>query len=130
MKHIKLPHSVITKVSALLPMKYKVRELAGELEIPESTLRDWLKKRAPHERDSRNHILIDGPDFARWVQENRKRKKSGRKLKDSEAYCLSCKRAVELIDPITIPKEGKLIHVKGQCPQCGNVIFRGGRREG
>ena len=67
MKNIKFPHSVIAKTPYILPMKYKVSELAEELRIPDRTLRDWLKRGAPHERDSRNHIYIVGPDFAAWV---------------------------------------------------------------
>jgi hypothetical protein len=107
-------------------MKYKVREICQELDIPDSTLRTWLSQGAPYERDSRNHIWITGTEFAAWVEANRKRKASGRKLKDYEAYCLSCRQPVELIDPVTIPNQGKLVHYKGTCPHCSNTIFRGG----
>jgi Tfp pilus assembly protein PilV len=38
----KIPHLVIVKAPGLLPMQYTAQELAEELSISESTLRDWL----------------------------------------------------------------------------------------
>ena len=123
---IKIPHTVIVHSPGILPMLYKVRELAEELDIPERTLRDWLKNGAPHERDGRNRIWINGVEFAQWVQTNRK-KKNNRKLNDDEAYCLCCNKAVRLEDPHVHHIKGKLIHIKGKCKHCGNTINRGGR---
>jgi hypothetical protein len=40
--HVSLPHTVIVRAPGLLPMLYRPAELADDLEIPESTLRDWL----------------------------------------------------------------------------------------
>lgn len=124
---IKLPHQVIVKAPGLLPMYYTVRELARELDMPERTLRDWLARGAPHSRDNRQHIWIDGQEFAGWVEKQRLKKKRV-KLADDEAYCLRCNFGVKLVDPKTIPIRGKLIHIRGICPNCGCVIQRGGRR--
>lgn len=125
--NIKIPHSVIVRAPGILPMLYMVRELAEELDISERTLRDWLKNGAPHERDSRKRIWINGVEFAQWVQANRK-KKNKRKLNDDEAYCLRCNKAVRLEDPQVHHIKGKLIHIKGTCKHCGHTINRGGRR--
>jgi len=123
---IKFPHGVIVRAPSLLPMLYKVREIANELQMPERTLRDWLKKGAPHERNSNGQIWINGDNFSKWVDENRTKTRRV-KLKDGEAHCLSCKENVELCDPHTRHIKGKLIHIKGKCPKCNCVINRGGR---
>jgi len=124
----KLPHSVIVKAPGLLPMLYKVSEIAEELDIPDRTLRDWLNRGAPHQRDNRNHIWINGEKFSRWVQSQRK-KKRGRRLNDNEAYCFRCNKAVQLISPEIRHIKGKLILIKGTCAHCGCTINRGGRRD-
>lgn len=121
-----LPHTAIVKASGLLPMLYKVSEIADELQIPERTLRDWLSTDAPHQRDERNNLWVNGHLFAKWVQSKRKQKKPAR-LTDKQAYCLRCKQVVELTKSQIVPMQGKLINIKGTCPQCGCVINRGGR---
>jgi len=122
----KLPHLVIVRAPGLLPMLYTLAELGEELNLPESTLRDWLSAGAPHTRDARQHIWINGTDFAAWVRQQRK-PKAERKLTDEEAYCLRCKTVVKLLHPKTQLVKGKLIHIRGQCPGCGHTIIRGGR---
>lgn len=123
---MKLPHIVIVKSPGLLPMLYTVREISAELNIPESTLRDWLEAGAPHQRDRRQHIWINGVVFNQWVQEQRKSKRE-HKLLDHQAFCLRCKTVVELNAPERKAIKGKLVHIKGVCPQCGCVINRGAR---
>jgi excisionase family DNA binding protein len=61
-----IPHSVIVRAPGLLPMLYKVRELAQELETSRRTIRRWARRGMPHERDGRNHIWINGEEFAQW----------------------------------------------------------------
>ncbi len=121
---MKMPHHVIVKAPGLLPMLYKVSELAGELGLPERTLRDWLDAGAPHQRDPLNHIWINGRAFKQWIQEQRKPKRTV-KLLDHQAYCLRCNKAVELQSPERHLIKGKLVNIKGTCPQCGCSINRG-----
>ncbi len=125
-RRIKLPHKVIVKAPGLLPMKYKVSELRKELNIPDRTLRGWLVKGVPHQRDNRNHIWIIGTEFAMWVEKQKKPKRE-RKLKDNEAYCFKCKKPVKLLNAKHIHIKGKLINIKGNCLECGTTINRGGR---
>jgi hypothetical protein len=122
---MKLPHHVIVKAPGLLPMLYKASELADEIQIPERTLRDWLEAGAPYQRDSSNRIWVNGKDFKQWVQEKRKSKRTF-KLLDNQAYCLHCNTAVELLNPERHAIKGKLVNIKGACPQCGCTINRGG----
>ena len=122
--HIKLPHIVIVKSTGLLPMFYTVRELAEEIAIPERTLRDWLSHGAPHTRDRLRHIWIEGRAFAGWVQSLRKKSNCTR-LKKDEGYCMSCKRAVVMLNPVRYPSASRLIYIHGACPVCNGKVTRG-----
>ena len=123
---IKLPHCVIVKSPGLLPMLYKVSELAADLHVPDRTLRDWLEMGAPCIKDGSNHIWINGREFADWVTSHRKPKRE-RRLTDTQAYCLRCNQVVEMVGPEVLPLKGKLVNIRGTCPNCGCVINRGNR---
>ena len=124
----KLPHNVIIKAPGLLPMLYTPREICEELDIAESTLRDWLQIDVPHQRDNRNRIWISGEEFARWVNNQRKPKVTN-KLKEDEAYCLRCNQVSKLLSPQIQPIKGNLVLIKGTCANCGAVINRGAHRD-
>lgn len=125
-KGIHVPHSVIVKSPGLLPMLYRVMELAQEFNIPERTLRDWLASGAPYSRDSKNRIWVNGTEFAAWVANQRKPKKAS-KLTDHQGFCFRCNQIVEIANPETVFIRGKLTNTRGSCPVCGCVINRGGR---
>ena len=124
----KLPHNVIIKAPGLLPMLYTPREICEELDIAESTLRDWLQIDVPHQRDNRNRIWINGEEFARWVNNQRKPKVTN-KLNEDEAYCLRCNQVSKLLFPQIQPIKGNLVLIKGTCANCGAVINRGAHRD-
>ena len=107
-------------------MLYTVSEIASTLGVPERTLRDWLEAGAPHDRDPHSRIWVHGRKFAGWIAEMRDHAK-GRKLKDDEAYCMRCGRPVQMTDVSTKAMQGKLIVIRGKCPNCGCTINRGGR---
>ena len=121
----KLPHSVIVCAPGLLPMLYTLTELGDELEISVRTLREWLDRGLPHERDTRGYIWIDGRRFAAWVQVIQQVRLE-RKLKEGQAYCVNCRRPVELKDPTSV-RHGKQTLLSGICPDCGRSIHRGSR---
>ena len=125
-KRICLPHSVIVKAPGLLPMLYKVSELAVELHLPERTLRDWLENGAPHKRNQHGQIWVHGPEFSNWVAGMHK-PKTEKKMTDHQAYCFRCKQIVEIQNASSRLIKGKLLMTKGICPQCGCTINRGGR---
>jgi hypothetical protein len=124
----KLPHNVIIKAPGLLPMLYTPREICEELDIAESTLRDWLQIDVPHQRDNRNRIWINGEEFAKWVNNQRKPKVTN-KLNEDEAYCLRCNQVSKLLSPQIQPIKGNLVLIKGTCANCGAVINRGAHRD-
>jgi len=53
--------------------------------------------------------------------------KKPRKLRDDEAFCMRCNRVVQMTEISTKPMQGKLILIRGKCPNCGCTINRGGR---
>jgi predicted RNA-binding Zn-ribbon protein involved in translation (DUF1610 family) len=125
-QRIGLPHSVIVRAPGLLPMLYTVAELAAAIGIADRTLRDWLAHGAPHLRDAKGRVWVNGREFAAWVERMRKPARK-RKLQDGQAYCVSCRKAVKLLNPETHHVRGKLTNTKGICPECGHTINRGGR---
>ena len=127
-RRTKLPHKVIIKAPGLLPMLYTPREICEELGIAESTLRDWLQIDLPHQRDNRNRIWINGEEFARWVN-NQRKPKAAKKLTEDEAYCLRCNQVSKLLFPQIQPIKGNLVLIKGTCANCGAVINRGAHRD-
>lgn len=122
---INIPHAALVKAPGLLPMLYTASELAEDIGLPERTLRDWLAAGAPYHRDDNNRIWIDGKAFTQWLFDQRKNKPKT-KVPDGHALCLKCNSIVEIVNPTIRPSKGKLIYIKGTCPECGSVINRGG----
>ena len=119
----RLPHSVIVRAPGLLPMLYKPSEMAEDLGIPVSTLRDWVQIGVPHQRDGRGHIWINGVEFAQWVEVQRGLRR-GSSLGTGEAYCFCCRQVVRLVEPKSVAS-GKKILLQADCPQCGGRINKG-----
>ncbi len=115
---------MISRTQGLLPMLYTTSELEQELGVPAYSIRDWVRLGMPHERDERERLWINGILFAQWVNEVR-RARSHINLKQDEAYCFHCKRAVRLDHP-QVSQKGNHILLSGQCPMCGHSIHRGG----
>jgi hypothetical protein len=124
---VHLSHSVIVKSPGLLNMLYAVSDLANDLAVPESDIRNWLTAGAPHQTDADHQYWINGREFYQWVGTQRKHRISRHKLADNEAYCFRCRTAVKLVSPEQYEMQGKLILNKGKCPNCGCTINRGGR---
>lgn len=125
-RRTKLPRSVIVRAPGLLPMQYKPSELADDIGLPVSTLRDWLAAGAPHSRDEHNHMWVNGIEFAAWVEAERSTKPRGRRLADNEGYCLRCRRPVAVDNWTNTVPFGKLVRRSGVCSHCGGTVNRGG----
>ncbi|MBP9041272.1 MAG: helix-turn-helix domain-containing protein [Anaerolineaceae bacterium] len=122
----RISRNVLIKAPGLLPMLYTPREIAEDLDVPETTLRDWLNHGAPHRRDGSNHIWIDGKEFAAWIDNQRNaRKKPAHKLEAGEGFCMRCNAIVKIQNGEIRPVKGHLSHLKGKCPNCGGIVNRG-----
>jgi hypothetical protein len=116
---------MIVKAPGLLPMLYTPAELAEEMGVAAFTVREWANCGLPHTRDETGHIWISGTEFSAWVANNRPIRK-GQRLAPGQAYCLSCRKAVELSET-TRSLRNKHVILSGICPICGRKINRGGR---
>lgn len=125
---IRIPHIVTVRAPGLLPMLYTLPELVSELGVPYSTLRNWLDCGAPHIRNNRGHIYINGLEFATWIMGKKKQAKPGR-LSADEGYCIRCNQAVPLLDTAIYQVSDKLIHKISNCPEYGGRVVRGGRND-
>ncbi len=108
------------KLFKLLYMKYKPSELAEELDIPvEWFYRIYIPLGCPHERDEGKHIWIVGTEFREWYLEIYRK----HKLRDDQGYCVSCKRPVDIIDPIE-HESNDWLYLLSQCPRCGKNVAK------
>jgi hypothetical protein len=104
-------------------MLYKVSELAQELDVSPQVIRGWVKASLPYQRDNRGHLWINGQDLAEWVAVQRRSRRHD-SLKADEAFCVRCRKPVELIDPQQETFD-RLVMLRSDCPLCGCQIYRG-----
>jgi hypothetical protein len=127
--NIHFQHQVIIKAPGLLDMMYRGCEISGELGVSDRVVAEWTKIGLPTEKDKQGHLWINGMEAKNWILENKKRKATGRKLEDDEAFCMKCKCIVKFPSIEVKHIKGSLIHIKGNCPICGTKINRGGRND-
>lgn len=108
------------RLKGLLNMMYKVGELAEEVGFSKRQIyRVYLPLGMPHERDSRRHLLINGIEFKEWIEQLYPKVK----LKSNQAFCLTCKQAVEIVKPQR-EKSGSLIYLLSFCQTCRRKLTR------
>lgn len=108
------------KVKGLLNMLYTPSEFAEEIGIcTDQVYRVYIPAGCPSQRDAKNHILINGKEFKNWYEENYQK----RSLEKGQAYCVSCKKIVEVNNPERI-KKGRLVYDSYICPNCGKNVVR------
>jgi len=108
------------RLAKLLDMMYRPNELAQEIGFAKRQVyRVYIPAGCPHERDSRNHIWINGKVFREWVKEVYKK----RELASDEAFCLTCRKPVKMHQPEK-KHEGRLVYWICACQKCGRKIAR------
>ena len=109
-----------TRLQNLFDMMYRPSEIAEEIGITKRQFyRVYIPLGLPVERDSRNHVWINGMVFKDWILEYYKKVK----LKENEAFCLTCKKPVEIIDPVN-EAINKLYFLTCTCGTCGRKISK------
>jgi hypothetical protein len=108
------------KLAKLLDMYYTPRELANEIGFTRRQVyRVYLKYGCPCIRDARKHVFINGIEFRKWYEATYPRTT----LEEDEGFCLTCKKAVKMKNPIREQKE-YLIYWVFHCPICNRKIPR------
>ena len=109
-----------TRLKKLLNMMYKTSEIAEEIGFEMRQIyRVYIPLGLPHEKDDKNRIWINGSEFREWALETYKKPSVGK----NEAYCLTCKKSIEIINPEWKEKEG-LFYLLCSCPVCKRKIAR------
>lgn len=104
----------------LLDMLYTPSELAQEIGFTvRQVYRVYIPTGCPFQKDSKRRLWINGRVFREWVQEVYKKID----LTPEEAFCLSCKQAVKMVEP-TRKQEGRLFYFLCRCPNCGRLLAR------
>ena len=123
----KIPHAALVRAPGLLPMLYRISEIAADLQVSEDQIRYWMGQGMPVEHDAQAHLWIDGEEVQRWfgaIQDRRKQ----RRLRAGRAFCFRCDCAVEF-RASTRSQNGNHVLESGICPNCGTPINRGVKYE-
>ncbi len=115
------------KLVRLLDMLYMPSELAEEIGFTKRQVyRVYIPAGCPTVKDENNHFWINGKAFREWVVEVYKK----HKLTSKEAFCFTCYKPVNMVDPIR-EEDGRLSYFTCYCPNCGRklakIITRGKR---
>ena len=109
-----------TRLKKLLNMMYKPSEIADEISFElRQIYRVYIPLGLPHEKDENGRIWINGWQFRDWAINTYKKPVIG----NNEAYCLTCKKPIEINNPEWNEKEG-LFYLICYCPVCGRKIAR------
>ena len=119
----KIPHAALIRAPGLLPMLYRISEVAEELHVTTDQVRYWICKGLPEEPDAQGVTCIDGEVVQRWFDEL-KTKRKWHKLDDKQAYCFHCAEAVPFT-PLAESRQAHQVLQTGICPTCGTTINRG-----
>ncbi len=108
------------KLKSLFDMMYSPRELASEIGVNVDQIYNvYIPLDCPHERDLRNHILINGKVFSEWYIKNYPKLV----LASDETFCKTCKTGVKVFQPKQKVK-GNLIYVLSVCGNCGRNLTK------
>jgi hypothetical protein len=108
------------RLDSLLDMMYRPSELAEEVGFNvRQVYRVYLPLGCPHERNACNHIFINGRTFREWVKSTYRKAE----MEEDEAFCLTCKRPVKMVEPVR-QEEAGLAYLVCTCPNCGRRLAR------
>ena len=128
----RLGRSQVIRLSRLLNMYYRPKEIAEILGVhPETVRRTYLAAGCPHRRDANGHIWIIGTAFKEWAEDviaKRKRRET-QPMQEDEAWCFKCKGRVKLINPKALGVNRYLEILQSSCPSCGTKVNRAQARQ-
>ena len=108
------------RLKGLFDMMYTPRELAEEIGInKDQVYMVYVPLGCPHERDARNHILINGKDFSKWYILSYPKIR----LASDETFCKTCKKPVKIYKPKNREKNG-VYYILSTCPNCQRKLTK------
>ena len=112
-----------------MDVMYTVPQLAKKLNLnPRYIRRALIEKRgAPHIKDEKGHIYINGKELYEWgcnyIEKQKTKKNTIGKMKDGEFYCVKCRCRVVGVN-VYRDEDSKNRFLKGICPVCGTKLNR------
>ncbi len=108
------------RLPQLLDMLYTPAEIAELLNFGRRQFyRVYIPAGCPHQRGENGHLWINGTLFRLWYLEQYPKTV----LTENEAYCLTCKGPVPIIQPETRQK-GTYVYSASICPNCGRRLVK------
>ena len=108
------------RLNYLLDMLYTPQELANEIGITRRQIyRVYRHMDMPCTIDATGHVYINGKEFCQWYHVTYPKIKLGK----NQAFCITCRQAVEIINPETLKKNG-MVYTKSNCQNCNRVLIR------
>lgn len=104
----------------LIDSLYTPEELANDVGFTRRQVyRVYIPLGCPHQRNERDHILINGKLFREWYFETYKKPE----IASDEVYCLSCKQIVPIVNSVSKSK-GRYKYQLITCPNCGKKVSK------
>ncbi len=108
------------RLKGLFNMLYSPKELSKAIGMHiDQIYAVYMPLECPYERDEKNHVLINGKEFAEWYAKNYAKQK----LKQDETFCKTCKAGVPIFQPEK-KRTGNLIYILSVCPNCGRKLTK------
>jgi hypothetical protein len=109
-----------THLIKLLDMLYLPSEIAEEVGFNKRQIqRVYVPAGCPVVSDKKGNIWINGKEFREWILSVYQKQK----LKQNEAFCLTCKHPFSMEKPVRHQK-GRLFYYTAICPKCGRKVAR------
>lgn len=116
----RLGRDQINRLGKLLNMLYTPGEISEEIGFSRRQFyRVYIPAGCPCIRDSKGRLWINGIEFKLWIKETYKKQE----VKQYEAFCLTCKKAVPMVNPEKLKKQG-LQYFLCTCPYCGRKLSK------
>ena len=107
------------RLGSLLDMLYMPSELAQEVGFAvRQVYRVYVPLGCPCVR-SGGRVWVNGKQFAEWYEATYPKGT----LLANEVFCLTCKQAVSIVDPVQ-NKKGRLLYQVSDCPVCGRKVSK------
>lgn len=124
---LRLTSSKVSKMKKLLPMEYKVAEIAACVGVTAETIyHAYLPAGAPFLRTANGEIWIVGTEFEAWAKNYLAGKKLKKKMMgDGEAFCGACQKVTGMVRPrvAEVLRTG-VARLQARCKVCGKKVSR------
>ncbi len=108
------------RLAKLLDMRYMPSELASQIGFTtRQVYRVYVPAGCPCIRDEGKHLWINGKAFAEWYEASYPKQT----LAVDEAFCLSCKKPMKMMN-VSEHKKERLLYLIGYCSKCGRKVSR------